>query len=449
MSTQFTRPVRGTHLCAPAIAALSVLLTIVPPADAGTRRSNNTTAKTTTSTAVVSMTSPIATSVPVTSVPAVTSSPIRPPIRVMMITSVDGNPALSAYPQLAAAAAARTKAVNATGGIGARMIELTVCNERYDPNVAADCARLAVSQKVDAVLATWEFFAGTILPILEPAGISVVGPTIGPQSQASAMASKVAFVTASFNYGATAGMVSALAADGCKRLAYIGEDRNAPIARQFAAASGMELVANVSQALATIDPAAAATAIAGRNPDCVAFQAPSDATLRGFVDTSERLGKTYHFAAGTLGFGRTATLSERGLAQVGASIDNMILVSAWAMNIDRSIGQLKEFRADIVASDPQYVDDDFAIVAWSDAKILFDAMAATKSDVRAETVLASLSVYTNPPDSLLGPFTTTKNTTSRSLPRLYNTNIWLRRVVNGRAQPTGSPTNVESLLRTL
>lgn len=80
-------------------------------------------------------------------------------------------------PGIKTGAVAGVEKINAEGGINGHKIELITCNDGNDPNTAAGCARKAVEEKVVAVIGGFSAFEPQILPVLEKAGIPVVGGT--------------------------------------------------------------------------------------------------------------------------------------------------------------------------------------------------------------------------------------------------------------------------------
>lgn len=80
-------------------------------------------------------------------------------------------------PSLKTGAQAGVDAVNAAGGINGKKLELITCNDDNDPNTAAGCARMAVEEKVIAVLGGFSTFEPQVVPVLEKAGIPIIGTT--------------------------------------------------------------------------------------------------------------------------------------------------------------------------------------------------------------------------------------------------------------------------------
>ena len=101
---------------------------------------------------------------PETTQAPVDAAPSGEPIKVMTVTTL--NAAGPTYHNIANTANAYADYINARGGIGGRPLEVTVCDEMFDPAVAAACAREAVEESVVAVVGSFTFFAESIVPVI-------------------------------------------------------------------------------------------------------------------------------------------------------------------------------------------------------------------------------------------------------------------------------------------
>lgn len=100
--------------------------------------------------------------------------PTGEPIKVMSVTTL--NAAGPTYHNIANTAEAYAAYINARGGIAGRPLEVTVCDEMFDPAVAATCAREAVENDMVAVVGSFTFFAESIVPVIAEADITWFGP---------------------------------------------------------------------------------------------------------------------------------------------------------------------------------------------------------------------------------------------------------------------------------
>jgi branched-chain amino acid transport system substrate-binding protein len=92
----------------------------------------------------------------------------------MMLTGTIQSTAYG-FPEMVDGAEAAADAANASGGVGGHQIHVVSCNDQNDPNVAAGCARTAVADHAAGVIEVLTNFVPQMLPILQPAGIPVLG----------------------------------------------------------------------------------------------------------------------------------------------------------------------------------------------------------------------------------------------------------------------------------
>ena len=93
-------------------------------------------------------------------------------IKLMVIGELS-SPVMS-LPQLVVGGQAGANEVNAGGGVNGHKIELLSCNTQADPNVAATCARKAVSEKVSAVVGMLTVQSNSVQSILAAAKIPTI-----------------------------------------------------------------------------------------------------------------------------------------------------------------------------------------------------------------------------------------------------------------------------------
>ena len=115
-----------------------------------------------------------ATTVPAAA-PAATDSaaPTGTPLKVMTVTTL--NAAGPTYKNIANTAEAYAKYINARGGIAGHPLEVTVCDEKFDPAVATTCARQAVEEKMVSIVGSFTFFAESIVPVIAESNITWFG----------------------------------------------------------------------------------------------------------------------------------------------------------------------------------------------------------------------------------------------------------------------------------
>ena len=100
-------------------------------------------------------------------------APTGAPLKVMTVTTL--NAAGPTYKNIANTAEAYAKYINARGGIAGHPLEVTVCDEKFDPAVATTCARQAVEEKMVSIVGSFTYFAESIVPVIAESNITWFG----------------------------------------------------------------------------------------------------------------------------------------------------------------------------------------------------------------------------------------------------------------------------------
>lgn len=135
------------------------------------------------------------------------------PIKVMTVTTLNANG--PTYENIKIAAEIAADHINSTGGINGRPLEVIVCDEQFDPAIAATCARDAVAEGVVSVVGSFTYFAEAIVPVIAESDITWFGACcpISPSELTSPH---------SFNIGNqpmyAVGMVRQAVEDGCEAI---------------------------------------------------------------------------------------------------------------------------------------------------------------------------------------------------------------------------------------
>ena len=101
------------------------------------------------------------------------AAPSGEPIKVMTVTTL--NAAGPTYQNIANTANVYAEYINARGGIAGRPLEVTVCDEQFDPAVATTCARDAVEGDMVSIVGSFTFFAESIVPVIAESDITWFG----------------------------------------------------------------------------------------------------------------------------------------------------------------------------------------------------------------------------------------------------------------------------------
>lgn len=100
-------------------------------------------------------------------------TPSGEPIKVMTVTTL--NAAGPTYENIAITAELYADYINARGGINGHPLEVTVCDEKFDPAVATKCARQAIDEGMVSIVGSFTFFAESIVPVISEASITWFG----------------------------------------------------------------------------------------------------------------------------------------------------------------------------------------------------------------------------------------------------------------------------------
>jgi len=95
------------------------------------------------------------------------------PIKVMTVTTL--NSAGPTYENIAITAKLYADYINAKGGINGHPLEVTVCDEKFDPAVATTCARQAVDEGMVSIVGSFTYFAESIVPVISESSITWFG----------------------------------------------------------------------------------------------------------------------------------------------------------------------------------------------------------------------------------------------------------------------------------
>lgn len=315
-------------------------------------------------------------------------------------------------PNLATGAQAGVDKVNAAGGIGGRDLELIVCNDNNDPNTAAGCARQAVEEEVVAVVGGFSTFEPQIMPVLEKAGIPVIGNT-----PISNFTSEVIYPFTGGAAGSLFGLGKALASnetcDG--KVAAVIEDFAATqgaikLVELGVKASGAEFTGISKAPQGARDFAPAVDAAAGQS-GCVSFLAgPQTSPVIVSAAAADPDVKV-------LG-GSESTLPNAAIEALGEAADGAVVVSSYQpLNASTDTDAMKEFIAAGKKIDPDFDPDQGAASAYLAPQVLAEALDGA-DDVTPASVIAALDGFSGF-DSGLGPVVDfTKKNPTKAFSRL-------------------------------
>ncbi|WP_433359788.1 ABC transporter substrate-binding protein [Streptosporangium sp. CA-115845] len=333
------------------------------------------------------------------------SSSAEDSIKILTIASFESQQ--FSVPQVRTAVEVAVKQINDAGGIDGRKIEASFCNDKFDPNEAASCAREAVSEGAVAVVGGTTPNAGAILPILEEAGVAWLAGsgTSGPIELTSPVSYPINAGAPGMTIGAGA---KAVALGGKNVVIMAGENENAQInseqsARGVKAAGGTSTMITVP--LNAADYAASAAAALARKPDGISIGSTPEDTAK----IVQALRQTGYSGVIT---GPSSLFPPSSLQALGASATGITVLSRLAPTTSTDIPEIKEFVDQMTAADPQVRIEDLGLNAWTGVRLfgkllqgrtvdgpksVIDALADIKTPIELGTVPAYPGVQNPPP----------------------------------------------------
>src|SRR6201996_3433946 len=152
------------------------------------------------------------------------------PIPIMALGTFE---ATVAYPEGPPAFEAQVKKINEEGGVNGSELELTICNDQGNPQVASHCAQEAVEKHDVAGMGSYSVQAAAFIPILESAHIPYIG---ADATQSIESTSEISFPIEN-QYGLYGSMGYAAGTKGCKKSGIITENYGAATASEDEAAA--------------------------------------------------------------------------------------------------------------------------------------------------------------------------------------------------------------------
>lgn len=338
------------------------------------------------------------------------------PIKVAAILTTQS--AGFGYPEMADAIKARAAAINATGGIQGRTIEVTVCNDGVDPTTAGQCARDAVAAGAVAVVGGITVEGDAITNALRPAGVAYITPT--PLSRGD-FTSPISFAIGGGSPVIYAGLGVTLVRDyTCRKIDTItssgpGAQQTVGFVRAGIASAGSQLNGDHSISDVAIDFSTVVASVAGDGADCVALILPAEQAARAIP--ALRLG-----APGIRIGAALASVTPDMLRVLQSQADNIALVDAYyPVTSDRPA--LKQFTAEMARYTPASVPDPLALQSWGAMNLLGKVLENIgAAPITRASILAELA-HTGPIDSgVTDPELSFQTPNpSKDYPRVFNT----------------------------
>ena len=340
------------------------------------------------------------------------------------------------YPEGQSAIEAAAKYVNANGGINGHPLQVESCNDQGNPNVAAQCARQAVSDGDVAVLGSYSQNAAQVLPILQAANIAYVGATAQSVSDTTAPNS---FPLEGLNQVVFGGVGYGSTLVSCKKAGILIENygTTTPLAIQSITA-GIELgggqvvkVENTGSNLPDYSPAISAIESAGAQ--CVDTIMPPDQIAEVFQAMRQSSNPNITM------INAQDTFSTQLLQQLGSTANGMILSSSTYPPTDTSIPAVSTVVSAIKQYEPSASISQFSIQGWASVLLLQDVVKNISGDITASAALNGFEHLSDAStDGLYPPYTTTSNGPIAGAPHIYETKVLILKYQNGQETPVSN-----------
>jgi ABC-type branched-subunit amino acid transport system substrate-binding protein len=340
------------------------------------------------------------------------------------------------YPEGRDAILAAVKYYNAHGGFSGHQVQVTVCNDQGNPNLARQCAQQAVSDHDVAVLGSYSQQGPTVLPILQAAHIAYVGATA--QSPADTTSS-VSFPLEGLNQVVFGGIGYGATITGCKKAGILIENygTTTPLAEQSVEA-GMAInggkvvkIENTGSNLSSYAPAISVMESAGAQ--CLATIMPPDQIPVIFQEMRQSADPKIPMINAQDSFSTAA------LQQLGSVADGMILSSSTyppsstKAPVPMVVSEIKKYV-------PSAAISQFSLQGWAAVDLLRDALAGVSGTVTGQALLKAFSSLSNASTGgLYPPYTTTSPGPVPNAPRIFLTKVLVFKVgPNGTETPVSN-----------
>ncbi|WP_165818156.1 ABC transporter substrate-binding protein [Frankia canadensis] len=359
----------------------------------------------------------------------------KSPIKIMVISTLQS--AAFGFPEAVDGAEAAAAKINAAGGVDGHQIEISSCNDQFDPNTASACAQKAVSEKLAGVVTGYTSYGNKILPVLAAAKIPFVGLIPATDTE---WKSSLAFPFGAGSTGNFTGVTIKLYEQGCKKLGSIASVAAASIDTGKSVENAFKHLGGEVVYTATIPPTAAdvspqVAALVKSGAECVVTTIPPAVEL-SFI-------KAAYAAAPDMPIG-LAGIDDEVAAKVGPAGKNIVKGDT---AYPATSNELKPFVEALHAFNASAAVSSWSLNAYDGVEVI--AQAAKGLDkVDAASITAALSKSTSV--KVTGypePIDFSKPQPVKGLPRLFNPNVVVSHFDGKHFIAFPKPVNVLSALQ--
>jgi ABC-type branched-subunit amino acid transport system substrate-binding protein len=326
-------------------------------------------------------------------------------------------------------------AINASGGINGRPLQLEFCDGRYDPNGEISCARQLVAKKVVAAINP-NFTAdgsGTAFKILDDARIPQIGnPGQTPASLTSPMSYLLSGGLPGWYYGAAAALRQA----GATKVAILVAP--SPTAQRAGQLMARALdAANTPTRTVVFDPKAdptgeiTAAKVTADGVDGIGLALPPSSSPV-VLSAINRGGFTGKVASAN------GIITPAVVQALGPQAEGMLVVSQVALTTDTANPGVARYLADLKQFDNGAQPKDLSLFAYASVMLFAQVVKGIDTIDPASVAKAFDSVSTPVDIGLVSPWATSGRTSPvAEWPRLLNPTVQVGVVHNGVVVPDG------------
>jgi branched-chain amino acid transport system substrate-binding protein len=334
----------------------------------------------------------------------------------------------------ATAIQAEVAKVNAAGGANGHKINLTICDDQFDPNKAAACAREAVSDHDVAVVSSFEINTPQVVPILQAAGI--------PYFNAIPVATIDGTAPDEFPLGSGSpaqfgALGVALHTAGCSRVGVVVTGLPSTELGEQWLAKGMKsvggTVVTVPVSLSQVSFAPQVAQLESEGAQCIV---PATAPNQGATIVSAVAQSGKKLLIGAI----TSEFPPQALTALGAQANGLLMTGQEYRTTDTSVPAVQAVISDFAKYAPgKHLVDEYAIDGWAAASAATSLIAQVKGAVSAASVLAAAKASTSTESAnLMAPFGFASAPPVASLPRDKNWGYLTWKVEGGSATLVGN-----------
>lgn len=331
---------------------------------------------------------------------------------------------------------ARFKKVNGKGGIkdttGVRhKVKVIVCDTKFDVAQTEGCAHRAVEQGVVAVIGMASINSDRVWPVLEAAGIPVVGSRINMALDGQ---SKVSFPLGSGVVGVFTGMPQLVAAQGARKVGIVVSDfGNATTSLISLIETGLRLTSASEGPVVRVPLGATDLAsyvrdgTAGGVDGLIGFVTPqSEGPLLDSVKRSRFAGRTVTQAS---------LVNDSLVTRLGEAAEGTLVVGEF-VPLTAKVPGIKRFRDDMLSYNTDLSFNEGALTFWLAAWV-FERVAQGLPKIDAPSVLAAMGKLQRLDMGGVAPPLST-STENPDLPRLFNPTVTFGKVRSGQVVPVST-----------